>query len=329
MRASAEARARWLFAAFLVLAGLGVAVWLVLATVRDRTYELRTTDVVSGLIPGAPVEFHGVEVGKVRSVELLGPRLVRILVQVHRDVPVTSATVATITGRGVAARGFTGYVYVSLEDGPDAGQPLVVAAGSRYPMLATAPSQVVSLDTSIAEVDRNVRQLTHVVEATLDPATLAALKQSLADMEKVTHTLSGNNDRMERILANAERASTQMQPLLQTSQAAVRTLQTEVLPRAQDSFARVDRLAATMDGRMTTILRNTEQASERFEPLVQSGSEALYTLQMQVLPQAQRTLARLDELSGALNDTAVRVRRNPSLLVRGARPAAPGPGEGP
>jgi len=329
MKASAEAKARWLFMGLLVLVVAAVGGWLVLDAVRDRTYEIRTHDAVSGLIPGAPVEFHGVEVGKVRAVDLLEPRLVRVLVQVRQDVPVTTATIATITGRGMAARGFTGYVYVSLEDGAMAGRPLAKSADAAYPLLASAPSRVVSLDTTVAELSRNVEQVTATLQAALDPATVAGLKQTLADMEKVTRTLSANNARMDRILANAERASDQVQPLLQASREAARTLQAEVLPQARTTLVRVDQLAVATDTRLATILRNTEQASAGFAPLLQSSNDAVYALQMQVLPEAQRTLARLDQLSATLGDTAGRLRRNPSLLVRGANPAAPGPGEGP
>ena len=94
MNASAEAKARWLFAGLLLLLAAGLVGWLVADTVRYKTYEIRSGDAVSGLIPGAPVEFHGVEVGKVKDVRLLGPRLVRVLLEVGRDVPVTSATVS-------------------------------------------------------------------------------------------------------------------------------------------------------------------------------------------------------------------------------------------
>ena len=68
MKTSPEAKARWLFTGFLLLVVAGAAAWLLLGTVRYNTFELRTRDSVSGLLPGAPVEFHGVEVGKVRSV---------------------------------------------------------------------------------------------------------------------------------------------------------------------------------------------------------------------------------------------------------------------
>ena len=75
MVASAESKARWLFAAFLLAVAAGAAMWWAVAEARWKTYELETSDAVSGLIPGSPVEFHGVEVGKVRAVELQGPRL--------------------------------------------------------------------------------------------------------------------------------------------------------------------------------------------------------------------------------------------------------------
>jgi len=329
MNASAEAKARWLFTGLLLLVAAGVGAWLLAGTLRATTFEIRTSDAVSGLIPGAPVEFHGVEVGKVKEVQLLGPRLVRVLFEVGRDVPVTSATVATITGRGLATRGFTGYVYISLEDTGTAGKALAQAPGSPYPLLASAPSRQVNLDTSIKEINDSVQSVNGLLQAALDDRTIASLKQSLASLEKVTHTLSANNARLEQIIANAERASGQLQPLLQSGNATAATLRNEVLPQVQATVVRIDKLSANMDTRMDSILRRTEQASTRFEPLLLTGEEAVRTLQTQVLPEAQRTLARMDQLTTNLGDTAGRVKRNPSLLVRGIAPTPAGPGESP
>src|SRR3954468_10465932 len=120
MVSTVERRAWIVFAGILIaVAGAGWAFFG--AGLGDLTYEVRTGEQVSGLLPGAPVEFHGVEVGRVRDVRLLDPRTVQVLLQVRHDAPVTTATVATITGRGLASRGFTGYVYVSLEDAAPTG----------------------------------------------------------------------------------------------------------------------------------------------------------------------------------------------------------------
>jgi len=327
MSTSAEAKARWLFAAVLLVIAAGAAGWAALYAGRYATYEIQSRDPVSGLLPGAPVEFHGVEVGRVQAVQLLQPRLVSVLLEVRRDVPVTSATVATITGRGLASRGFTGYVYVSLEDTGKPAQALAPLPGRPHPLLASAPAQIVSLDTAFNQLNQTVQAVSGLLQSTLDPATVAALKQSLASVDQVAQTLSANNRKLEAIIANAERASLQLQPLLQSSSEAVKTLQNDLLPQTRQTLVRLDGLTTTMNERMGVILQNTEQASLRFEPLLQSSSDAMLSLQTQILPEAQRTITRLDQLSTSLGETSSRIRRNPSLLLRGGPATPAGPGE--
>jgi len=327
MAMTTEAKARWWFAGFLLALAAAAAAWVLVGVTAHATYEIRTRDPVSGLIPGAPVEFHGVEVGKVRSVQLLAPRLVRVLVEVRHAVPVSSATVATITGRGLATRGFTGYVYVSLEDRDGDGKPLAAAAGSAYPLIASAPSQVVSLDTSISELNENVKLVRDLMQTVFDPQTVASAKQSLASLEQLTKTLATHDQKLVKILANAEQASAQLQPLLRSSGQAVNMLQTQVLPQAQVAMARLETLSSSTNERLGVILRNTEQASTRFEPLLDASNDTVRSLQTLILPEAHRTLTHLDQLSTSLDAAASRIRRNPALLLRGAGPPPAGPGE--
>ena len=310
MAASAEARARILFVLFLLVLAAGGLGWWLWAAGSHATYEIRSSEPVSGLIAGAPVEFHGVEVGTVDRVELAGPRAVRILVSLRKDTPVSSATVATVTGRGLAARGFTGYVYVNLEEGPAGGPPLRALAGQPYPVIAAAPTQLVSIDTAVHKMNQDVASVAALLRTTLDPQTVSSLKQSLVGLEQVTRSLAANTARIDAVLANAEKATAQMQPLLQSSQATVRTVQTQLLPQA------------------SSFLTNAERASARMEPLLLSSQDAVWSLQFQVLPGAERAMSRVDRLSSDLDATVVRIRRDPSLLLRGSV-AAPGPGETP
>ena len=144
----------------------------------------------------------------------------------------------------------------------------------------------------------------------------------------MSHTLVANNARVVAILAHAERASARAEPLLARSEAAVVTLQTQLLPQAQGTLRELDALTSSMGTRLDTILHDTEQASTHLAPLLQSSNDAARALQNQVLPQAERTLVRLDHLSTSLDDATARIRRNPSLLLRGAS-SPPGPGEAP
>ena len=109
-------KAGFAFVAFLFVVTVAGAVWYFLSLSQYTIYQIYTQDSVSGLVADAPVEFHGVEVGKVKSVRLVNSHSVGILLSVEKTAPVTSASVATITSRGLATRGFTGYVYIALED---------------------------------------------------------------------------------------------------------------------------------------------------------------------------------------------------------------------
>ena len=329
MGMGAEARARVAFAAAVVLIAAAAAAWALLASRQHVQYEVWSREPVSGLIAGAPVEFHGVDVGHVLEVQLKEPRLVRVLLEVDRDAPVTTATVATITGRGLATRGFTGYVYVSLEDGVGAARPLLPASGQRHAVIAAAPAQSVNLDTSISQLNRTVESVNALLQSVLDQHTVTSLKQSIANLDQVTQTLASNSARLGQIIANAERASAQVQPLLASSQDAVGLLRNDVLPQARETVEELRRLSAAANERLKVILQNTEQASTRLDPLLRTSNEAVQSLQTQILPEAQRTLSRLDRLSTSLDETAVRIRKNPSVLLRGNGSGKPGPGETP
>jgi phospholipid/cholesterol/gamma-HCH transport system substrate-binding protein len=169
MKLDPDRKAHLLFAAVIVVGALLAVGWYVADTTGYRVYRITTTDTVSGLLVDAPVEFHGVDVGKVKRVELTGPGSVSILLGIRDSAPVTAATVATITSRGLATRGFTGYVYVSLEDAGEDKQPIATVQGADYPVIRTAPSRMVNLDIAIDQVSRNVERLSHILESQVLP----------------------------------------------------------------------------------------------------------------------------------------------------------------
>ena len=108
----------------------------------------------------------------------------------------------------------------------------------------------------------------------LDEKTISSLRQSVANLQIVTRTLASNNDRLAAIIINADHATSQLQPMLQ------------------------------------------------------SGHEAIDSLQTQVLPQAYDALRGLEQLSGVMNKTASRIERDPSVVLHGRARPSPGPGEG-
>lgn len=273
MKLSIENRARLAFASVVLFGFAAGLVWYFMTAEYFTTYQIRTRDAVSGLLADAPVEFHGVEVGKVKRVTLVDPHTVDILLNINKKAPVTAATVATITSRGLAARGFTGYVYVALEDVGADTSPLVAAPGSSYPMIRTASAHSATMDTNFSQVNENVQTLTELVRSVLDKQTISSFRQTIDNLQQVTAMLEQNNKKLSAIIVN------------------------------------------------------TEQASNQFGPLLQSGNDTVRTLQQQILPQAYKTLSDLDNLSGKLSGVANKIDRDPSLMLRGSTAPPPGPGE--
>ena len=273
MKVDVNMKARLAFAAFLFVATTAGVGWYFFSASQYATYQIYTQESVSGLIADAPVEFHGVEVGKVKSVRLVNPHSVAIVLSIDKTAPVTSASVATITSRGLAARGFTGYVYISLEDVGVDPRPLTTRPGEPYPIISTAPSKAMTLDTAMNQVNANVQVVAGLLESILDKTTVASLKQSVDNLQRVTTALAENT------------------------------------------------------GKLNSIVANTERASNRLGPLLKSSHDTVTALQTQVLPEAHKALSNLDNLSSSMTDVATRINRDPSIVIRGAAPPLPGPGE--
>jgi phospholipid/cholesterol/gamma-HCH transport system substrate-binding protein len=313
-----DTKATFAFVGLLLVLTVAGAGWYFFSGSQYATFQIYTQDSVSGLIADAPVEFHGVEVGKVKSVRLVDPHTVQIVLSIEKTAPVSSASVATITSRGLATRGFTGYVCIALEDVGINSRPLTLRPGEPYPIIPTAPSKVVTLDTTISQVNDNFQVITGLLKSLLDTKTIASLKQSADNLQQVTKALAENTNKLNSIVANTERASRRFEPLLQSSDNAVRTLETQILPQAHTLLKSSDDTLSTLQ---TQILPQAHS-------LLQSSDATVNALQTQILPEANKALFSLDSLSSSFADLATKINRDPSVVIRGTAQRPLGPGEG-
>ena len=274
MKNDINAKARFAFVAFLLVSIVAGVIWYFFSASAYMNYQISTQESVSGLIVDSPVEFHGVDVGKVKSIKLIDPHSVSILLSIDKTAPITSASVATITSRGLATRGFTGYVYIAIEDVGTDVRPLTARSGEPYPTIPTMPSKFMTLDATLNQINANVQVLTDLLQSILDQQTIASLKQSADGLQQVTKILAENSKKLN------------------------------------------------------SIVINTERASQRLGPLLDSSHDTVNALQTQILPEAHKALSDLETLTNSFTGIANKVNRDPSILIRGTTPPPPGPGEG-
>jgi hypothetical protein len=109
----------------------------------------------------------------------------------NRGTPELNIIVVPDSGTGELS-GLSGKMHIIIADGKhsfefdyglpgekDVGsdsQPLTVRPGELYPVIRTAPSKIITLDTSIKQVKDNVQVITDLLQSLLDKQTVVVVK---------------------------------------------------------------------------------------------------------------------------------------------------------
>jgi phospholipid/cholesterol/gamma-HCH transport system substrate-binding protein len=162
-------------------------------------YKVYMKESVSGLNLDSPVEFNGVNVGTISEMKInhQNPQLVELVLQIENDTPITVGTRAKL-----ALRSLTGMTYLLLEDKGTDMRPLEKQTGEKYAVIATTPSILVRLDTTLTEISNSFRQLSTSFQSLLNKQNLQWIKEILnsgrGSLQIIqTQTLPAANDAMQ------------------------------------------------------------------------------------------------------------------------------------
>lgn len=260
----------------------------------------------SGIARGSAVNFQGVPVGQVQSINLNrdDPSKVRVRISVQNDVPVLEGTRASLEGVG-----FTGVSVVNLEGAMGGQRPLTEPGPFGVPVIPVKPGTFELLGALAPELLRDASRLVNNLNAFLD---------------------AGNRARVETLLENLNRATTaygQSAPELRTAlletQAALREANSAarklgVLADSGQSLVDQDARALVADLRVTTTKANAalaqlEQAAAQADPALRQLSET-------TLPQANALMRDLRAATESLTAITERVEVSGAASLLGARP---------
>ncbi len=204
---------------------------------RYMNYLVYMQESVTGINIDSPVEYNGVDVGRVSAIKLndRNPQIVRLLLSIKKGTPVTQGTVAML-----ASRGITGISYIALKDENGDKRPLQVLLGEKYPVIKTAPSIFLRLDIALNLLTNNFRQINQSIQSLLDKENLQSIKDSLSNLDQITNTIAKNTEHINAILINTSEASKRLMPLMQTSIGTMRMLETQTLPETYRLLINVD-----------------------------------------------------------------------------------------
>lgn len=287
---------------------IGGVLWIASGGTLQRQYDLYLAiedESVDGLNLNAPVKYNGVDVGKVSDIHLdpVDPARVRLTFAIERGTPIKVDTVAVLKTQGL-----TGIASVELGGGSRDAPLLQASAQEPYPVIRTKPSLGARLDNILSTVLAKLDHTSGKIDALLSDDNLAALTGTLADIAILAQTFAARKDEMDtgirnlaRTADNSARATAQLGPII----------------------ARIGRAAEAVE----TMGNEVALASATTAKTVGAVGAEAQRFGAETLPEVQRLLDQLNDLSESLRRLSEQTARDPAGLLRGHTQVPDGPGE--
>lgn len=297
--------------AFVIALGavlVAAILWLASGGAFQKKYDpylAISEESVAGLNLNAPVKFNGVDVGKVRLIQLdpSNPNRVNLLFAIERGTPIKEDTLAVLKTQGL-----TGIAYVELSGGADNVPLLRPTEANPYPLIRTKPSLSARLENVLTSVLSKLDNTSNNLNAMLSEENQLAFKSALADIASVAHTLAARKESIDSSLTNA--AST-----FENSAQATKKLESVI--------DRIGRSADSVEKMGTEVARTSASTGKT----VNSVGHDVKRLTAETMPELERLLRELSVLSISLRRLSDQTERNPGGLLFGHKPVPDGPGE--
>lgn len=312
MENKSHALAAGVFVITVAIMLLGLAFWLTRDQGSYQTYEMTTSQAVTGLQPQAAVRYKGVAVGKVVHIgfdpEQPGNVLIRITVD--ETTPITGRTFATLGYQGV-----TGLAYIDL-DNSSFDLPELGVTNKGYKRIGMRPSSLSQLAAMGPEVIGDVR------------TTMASINALLSE---------GNRDELMGTIRNFGQAAQSSASLMQNiDQTWTKSLEPALLKLTKDvgnsmvTLQHAARNIESLSQEVATIANKLNRDDGSIVKLNQ-GIEAFTRVAEEInngtLPKLDRTMADVSSSMLSIRELARGLSRNPQSLLYGSQSDVPGPGE--
>ena len=299
-----------------------VVLWLASGGAMQKKYDLYLAvleESVAGLNISAPVKYNGVNVGKVQNIQLdpTNPQRVLLIFAIERGTPIKVDTVAVLKTQGL-----TGIAYVELDGGVKNSAPLVAKDGQKYPVIQTKPSLSTRLENILTTVLAKLDATSSNIDSLLSRENQLAFKSTLADIAVVAKTIAARKSEIDagivnvaRTADNSARATQKLNPIIDKMP--------PVVDRLNITITQINKSALAIE----KAANEAAIASNSAGKAVESVGANIDGYATETLPEVQRLLTELNELSTSLKHLVEQTERDPASLLRGRSAVPNGPGE--
>ena len=276
-------------------------VWLArLGNTQEREYDIFFKQAVDGINRGSPVAFSGVPSGQVREIALYqpDPQFVRVRISVNEDVPILEGTVASIQGIG-----FTGVSQIQLDGAVKGARPLAcpetnakAACPEGVPVIPTRQGGLGALLSSAPQLLERLTSLTERLTELLSDRNQVSIAGILENTNRLTDALADRGPEIAATMAETriaiQRAGLAAEEIGQLANTSNAMIAEDIRP----AMANLNRTIASAQNSMETL-----------DSAIGDARPGLQTFSKQTVPEVNRLVADLRQMSSALANVAEKV----------------------
>ncbi|MGE3920529.1 MAG: MlaD family protein [Gammaproteobacteria bacterium] len=281
-----------LFVVLLTSAIIIISLWLSVGFQQQsyNTYLVSMKESVAGLTLDAPVKYNGVDVGVVKGMKLdkHNPEIVILLLKIKPGTPITETTRAVLMEQGL-----TGIAYIGLKGG-NHSPTLRAKPGQKYPVIQSTPSFLVRLDQAVENLTTSFDGFSTSVKGLLSKQNLTNVSNTLRQLDQITKTFAENSDNLSDSMA---------------------------------SLAELLQYAAKASHGFPAAIDNLKTGAAQVALTAKNANNTIQSITTQILPPAYDALQNINVLTGNLDGLTTELKQNPGVIISGAKPPKPGPGE--
>ncbi len=238
---------------------LGFGLWAAKYS-SDRSfqnYEVIFSEPVTGLTEGSTVQYNGIAVGTVDSLDLApkDPRKVIALLKLKSDIPVKIDTRAKLS-----ITGLTGSPFIQLTGGSPTAPSLVSASKREVPIILAEPS-------ALQNIADTANRLVARMDKVLSEDNVKHIANTLQNLEALTGSISAQREDLRALIVNARESSEQLNATLKTTNRAVDDIDRELVAKLPGLTAKLDHTLTQLDsaaGSANAILGENRTAIRSF-----------------------------------------------------------------
>ena len=222
-----------------------------------QEYQVIFTEPVTGLSEGSAVQYNGIAVGTVETLNLApkDPRRVVAHLKLKADTPVKVDTRAKLS-----ITGLTGVPFIQLTGGSPNAAPLASGDRDEIPVIQTEASALQNIaDTANRLVSR--------MDEVLSEQNVKRINETLAHIEALTGAIADQRGDLRELIINARQSSEQLSQTLATTNKAVEDVDRELVRKLPGLIGKLDTTLTKLDsaaGGADTILSENRAAISSF-----------------------------------------------------------------